>query len=94
MNSQENSDLELDTTPLPGVKADDPDKGAEHGDKSDDDVADDLARDPEVDSGDGLDPEADRGDAPDTLEPGAGDVAFTPFHPGRVGSKDRDLPAE
>lgn len=94
MTSEESSGLEFDSTPLPGVKADDPGKGAADSDKSDKEVAEDLAEDPEVDSGDGVDPEATRDDSAEAAEDGVGDVAFSPFHGDRAWSRDDDLPAE
>lgn len=94
MSTEDSSDLNLDTTPLPGAKADDPNVGAADSDKSDDEVAEELRRDPEVDSGDGVDPEALRDDAPQEAEGAVGDVAFTPFHSDRVGRREDDLPAE
>lgn len=74
---------DVEATPLPGVKAEDPDTGVEDPRRSDDDVQDELKSDPEVDSGDGVVPEP--GETRDETDPAddVGEVPFTPFHPAR-----------
>lgn len=74
------SNDKIDTTPLPGVKADDPDKGAENPELSDEEVAERLNQDPEVDSRDGVIPDGTE----DPADPdGHGGVAAVPFDPTR-----------
>lgn len=71
---------DFDDSPLPGVKADDPDVGVEDPDLSDEQVARRLDARDDVDSGDGVLPE-DTDDVRrggDTHQP-----PLHPYHPGR-----------
>ena len=84
MSTDDSFDLNLDTTPLPGVKANDPSIVADS-DKSDDEVAEELARDPAVDSGDGVAPESRDRDLP---EGGIESAPFTPVRPHQTTNRD------
>lgn len=72
-----------ETNPLPGVKANDPDTGADDPNLSDEEIAKRLESDPSVDSRDGTAPEDSdaAGDDRENLEDG--EVRVVPVPPGR-----------
>lgn len=73
----------IDATPLPGVKADDPQKGADDPELSDKEVAERLDEDPEVDSRDGVIPDGSTDPEDPDGHGGVAAVPFDPTHPAR-----------
>ncbi|MCG6567751.1 hypothetical protein [Tessaracoccus sp. ZS01] len=92
MNSDQyhgSGQLPEDITPLPGVKAQDPDTGAEDPRRSYEEIADELEDDPAIDSDTGTILDADDDDLDDDIDEDGTDrlgaVPFTPVQPKHLG---------